>query len=107
MHASVISDVDSVHGPCVQVSDVDTGFQFRADMYKHMGIELPRKPPKKVLFWFRTPPLYRSVLNKEEILAVVNYYNLSYTCATARLHTCPLLAITCCAAWCSLHLQIH
>lgn len=61
-----------------QVPDMETGFMFRRDMYAYMNIKLPAKPPKKVLFWFRTPPLYRSILNTEEVLAVTNSYNLSY-----------------------------
>lgn len=63
----------------VQVPDIQTGFEFRLDMYKHMGMTLPEKPPKKILFWFRTPPLYRSILNPEPLLALVEQYKWDYT----------------------------
>ncbi len=64
----------------MQVPDMQTGFEFRRDMYAHMGLTLPEAPANKVLFWLRTPPLsYRSLLNTDDVLKVVNYYNMSYT----------------------------
>ncbi len=58
---------------------MQTGFEFRRDMYAHMGLTLPEAPANKVLFWLRTPPLYRSFLNTEDVLKIVNYYNMSFT----------------------------
>ncbi len=67
---------------------MQTGFEFRRDMYEHMGLTLPEVPTNKVLFWLRTPPLYRSLLNMDDVLKIVNYYNMSYTyvCCMASVH---------------------
>lgn len=62
-----------------QLPDVQTAWEFRKEMYDYMGVPMPTKPSNKVLFWFRTPPLGRSVLNTPEVLALADSYNLSYT----------------------------
>jgi hypothetical protein len=56
-----------------------TTFDFRADMYAHMGVPFPEKPARNVLFWLRTPPLGRSFINGEELLKVADGYNVKYT----------------------------
>ena len=62
------------------VPDVETGARFRADMYRHMGIELPSTPVNRVLFWFRPLPLYRrSILNTNELLAIADAHGINYT----------------------------
>ena len=65
-----------------QVPDIQTGFEFRVAMYKHMNMVLPDKPAKKVLFWLRTPRMSRELLNADELVKVVESYNLSYTYVT-------------------------
>lgn len=62
-----------------QIPDIQTGFEFREAMYKHVGMEMPRKPPKKVLFWFRKPPLYRTILNTDELLRITSRYGVGYS----------------------------
>ena len=63
----------------IQIPDVETAFQFRRDMYKFMGMELPERPAKKVLFWLRPDPHGRSILNIDEVTALVDSYNIPYT----------------------------
>lgn len=65
--------------PSRQIPDLQTGFEFRADVYKYMNMTLPRKPARRVLFWMRMPHFPRELLNTQEILAVVESYNISYT----------------------------
>jgi hypothetical protein len=85
-----------------QVPDMQTGFEFRRDMYEHMGLTLPEVPANKVLFWLRTPPLYRSLLNPDEVLKIVNYYNMSYTYGrVVAAAICVTLAVFCVMAVCS------
>jgi hypothetical protein len=36
-----------------QVPDIETGFQFKADMYDFMNITLPSAPKRRVLFYLR------------------------------------------------------
>lgn len=59
--------------------DIQTGFEFREAMYEYMNMTLPKKPAKKVLFWLRTPLHPRELLNTDELIKVVESYNLSYT----------------------------
>jgi hypothetical protein len=58
-------------------------------MYKRAGLELPRKPPKKVLFWFRKPPLYRTILNTDELLRITSKYGVSYSYGSWGCFSCP------------------
>jgi hypothetical protein len=58
--------------------DMETAFAFRRDMYAHMGVALPTSPPKKVLVVLRDQAR-RRVENKDELVAVMDRYNLSYT----------------------------
>ena len=58
--------------------EMETGFAFRKDMYKHMGMKLPDVPPKKVLFMLRANNR-RKMHNLPELLKIVESYNLSYS----------------------------
>jgi hypothetical protein len=60
--------------------DVETAWKFRKDVYAHMGVNMPTKPPRKVLFWLRSDPHGRSILNENELFQIAESYNLSYTC---------------------------
>jgi hypothetical protein len=62
-----------------QVPDMATTFDFRAEMYAHMGISLPDKPSRNVLFWLRTPPLGRSFINGDDLLKIADDYGVKYT----------------------------
>ena len=80
--------------PPAQVPDLQTGFEFRERIYEYMNLTLPEKPPEKVLFWLRTPRLPRELMNTDELVSVVESYNLSYTCvelqrAHAAVFVCP------------------
>jgi hypothetical protein len=66
-------------GCLLQVSDVETAWSFREDMYALMGVALPEKPPRKVLFWLREDPDGRSILNEEELFNLTESYDLPYT----------------------------
>ena len=79
MFVCVCSYCDLSVDVIVQVPDVETAFQFRKDMYAMMGVEMPQKPVKKVLFWFRQPPLGRSVSNSAALRALADAYNVPYT----------------------------
>lgn len=59
--------------------DVETAYRFRKEFYGFMGVELPRMPPTKVLFWLQPPGSGHSIDNVEELFAVAETYNLPYT----------------------------
>ncbi len=56
-------------------------------MYAHMGVQLPEKPARKVLLWLRQHLENRRLENLDQIVAVLNRYNMSYTLVEVR---CPL-----------------
>ena len=66
-----------------QMPDIETGFAFRKDMYKHMGITLPLLPPNKVLFMLRDTDR-RKLENEAELVNIAKDYNVSYTYVRGR-----------------------
>jgi hypothetical protein len=62
-----------------QVEDPYTAWRFREDVYAKLGMRLPSKPVKKVLFWLRKPNSGRSFYNLAEMLAIADKYNIPYT----------------------------
>jgi hypothetical protein len=62
-----------------KIPDIGTGFEFRQAVYAHLGVPLPPKPAKRVLLWLRAPGLGRAIINQDELIKVIESYNLSYT----------------------------
>ena len=64
-----------------QVPDLGTAFEFREDVYKMVGIPLPKTPSRKVLLWFRQKHTGngRYVINTDQITALMNSYDIEYT----------------------------
>ncbi len=60
------------------VPDMETGYAFRKDMYAKMGVPVPIKAAKKVLLAVRDSA-NRRIENQQELIAVIERYNLSYT----------------------------
>ena len=68
-----------------QMPDIETGFAFRDEMYKQMGVPAHDPPAaKKVLFMLRgNRDERRKIVNLAELIKVVeSYYNLTYTYVT-------------------------
>ncbi len=40
----------------MQLPDSETAFQFRSDVYAHVGLPLPAKAPPQVLLYLRQSP---------------------------------------------------
>ena len=65
-----------------QMPDIETGFAFRDEMYKQMGVPAHDPPAaKKVLFMLRGNER-RKIVNLAELIKVVESYNLTYTYVT-------------------------
>ena len=62
-----------------QIPDVETGFQFRSDVYDFMNTSLPLAPPRRLLFFLRQGMANRRVRNLKILTAVADAYNVSYT----------------------------
>ena len=73
-----------------QVSDHEEVFRFRLGMYDFLGVDLPRKPARRVLFWMRPQGKPRSITNLQELLALTESYNVPYTYGSpwGSVHTC-------------------
>ena len=72
-----------------QMPDSETGFQFRANAYRNMGLPLQYTPPKRVLLMLR-PGRRRQLVNEQAFIDIIESYGLPYT--YVQRHACRCLA---------------
>ena len=81
MPSALHAEVDAEALMCSsQVPDIETGFQFKSDIYEFMNVTLPAAPKRKVLFFLRQHLENRRLHNLPELERVVESYNIPYTC---------------------------
>ena len=75
----------------LQLPDPEIGWQFRKDIYAHLGMKLPAVPTQKVLFWLR-PPLKknRGFANAAALLEIAKKYNIEYTYVHCLIMECNM-----------------
>ena len=63
----------------LQLPDVQTGFEFREDMYEHMNTTLPTVPPRRVLLYLRQGQESRQLYKLDVLLGVMQKLKVNYT----------------------------
>ncbi len=63
----------------IQIPDMETGFDFRKDMYRLMGMTVPATPERRALLWLRPDYRGRYITNTPDLLSVLKKYDVPYT----------------------------
>ena len=62
-----------------QIPDVQTGYEFREEMYEHLNTTLPTSPPRRVLFYLRQGLENRQLKYVDQLEAIVSKFDINYT----------------------------
>ena len=63
----------------LQLPDVQTGFEFREEMYRHMDTTLPTTPPRRVLLFLRQHIENRRLYKVDMLIDIMEKLHVNYT----------------------------